>query len=225
MTDCPRDRAPRNPPAHRSPSWLGTRELNRTLNTGHCAAILAAPTSPTPTPSRAPSQSPSPAADPHALTVANVTSSIHDNENFIFNDKFDNMKVSISGGVISVSVKPTLFDETDTFKTGAANALVVAEATLNWYPAATQVHVVVQSDFIDLNGNTTTEDATVIDLTKAKAAKLNYSGLRDRMEAGEWWIMYYNSDGYYVHRAVWKQVSSSAQGLLFTNCLSESPYC
>ncbi len=183
--------------------------------------------SPAPTPSRAtsPSATPSPAADPHALTVSNVINSIHDNQNFIFNDKFDNMKVTITGGVISLSVKPTLFDETDTFKTGAADALVLAEATLNWYPAATQVHVVVQADFTDLNGQTTTEDATVIDLTKTTAAKLNYAGLRDRMESGEWWIMYFDANGYYVHPAVWKHVSSSDQGLLAGNCLSESPYC
>lgn len=124
-----------------------------------------------------------------------------------------------------MTVKPSLYDETDTFKTGAADALVVAEATLKWYPAATQVHVVVQADFTDLNGQSTTQDATVIDLTKTSAAKLNYGGLRDRMESGEWWIFYYDADGYYVHPAVWKHVSSSDQGQLISNCFSESQYC
>lgn len=192
------------------------------------AQISTAPisTAPKASPSIAPSAVPSPAADVHALTVANVTNSIHDNQNFIFNDKFDNMTVAINGGAITVTVKPsTLWDETDTFKTGAADALVVAEATLNWYPASTRVHVVVQSDFTDINGNTTTEDATVIDLTKTTAAKLNYSGLRDRMESGEWWIMYYDSDGYYVHPAIWKHVSSSDQGQLLGSCFGESAYC
>ena len=182
---------------------------------------------PTPTPSHAPSPSPSPTppADPHALTVGNVIKSINDNKNFIFNDKFDNMKVTITNGLISVTVKPTLWDETDTFKTGAANGLVVAEATLRWYPAATQVHVVVQSDFTDALGATTTEDATIVDITKATDATLTYSGLRDRMESGEWWLMYYNANGYYVHPAVWKHVSSSDQGHLAGNCFGESPYC
>ena len=165
-------------------------------------------------------------ADPHALTVTNVTKSINDNESFIFNDNFDNMKVSISGGVINVTVKPSsLADETDTFKTGAADGLVVAEATLNWYPLATEVHMSVQADFTDINGNTTTEDAAVIDVTKATAAKFNFGGLRDRMGSGDWWIFYYDADGYYVHPAVWKHVSSSDRGELLDNCYSLAPYC
>ena len=125
-----------------------------------------------------------------------------------------------------MTVKPsTLIDETDTFKTGSADALVVAEATLNWYPAATEVHVAVQADFTDINGNTTTEDATVIDVTKTTASKFNYGGLRDRMESGEWWIFYYDADGYYVHPAVWKHVSSSDQGQLLGSCYNLAPYC
>jgi hypothetical protein len=155
-----------------------------------------------------------------------VTQSINDNRSFIFNDKFDNMKVAISGGVITVTVKPnSLFNEQDTFRTGAADAIVVAKATLGWYPAATRVHVVVQADFTDTLGATTTEDATIIDITKATGSTLTYSGLRDRMESGDWWLMYYDADGYYVHPAVWKNLSSSDEGSLILSCNAESPYC
>src|SRR2546423_760556 len=112
-----------------------------------------------PSPLQSPVASPTPAADPHTLTVANVTKSIHDNQNFVLNANFDNMKVTISGGVITVTARPTsLYDEQDTFRTGAADGLVVAKATLGWYPSATQVHVVVQTEFTDIYGNTTTED-------------------------------------------------------------------
>ena len=154
-----------------------------------------------------------------------MTQSIKDNQNFIFNDKFDNMTVTITKGLITVTVKPSLFDETDTFKTGAADALVVAEATLSWYPAATKVHVVVLADFTDTLGKTTTKAATIIDITKATGATFTYSGLRDRMESGDWWLMYYNADGYYIHPAVWKNVSSSDQGSLLFYCNSEPGYC
>jgi hypothetical protein len=151
---------------------------------------------------------------------------MHDNQNYIFNDNFDNMKITISKGVITIASKPnSSWDETAVFKTGAANGLVAAEATLKWYPAAIRVHVVVLVDFTDLSGNTTTEAATIIDITKTTASKLNYSGLRDRMEAGDCWLMYYDSNGYYVHPAIWKHVSSSDQGLLFTSCYAESKYC
>jgi hypothetical protein len=180
---------------------------------------------PTPSPSPLPSPTPTPPPDTHALTVANVIKSINDNTSFISNDKFDNMKVTISGGVINVTVKPTLADETDTYKTGATNALVLAEATLAWYPAATQVHVVVQADFTDAQGATTTQDATVVDITKSTGSQLTYSGIRDRMESGDWWLIYYDSDGYYVHPAVWKHLTSSLQGQLLGSCQGESPYC
>ncbi|HXC75843.1 MAG TPA: hypothetical protein VNU19_02220 [Candidatus Acidoferrum sp.] len=155
-----------------------------------------------------------------------MTKSINDNQSYIFSDNFDNMKITISKGVITIASKPnSLWDEQTTFRTGAADGLVAAEATLVWYPAATRVHVVVQTDFTDLNGNTTTEDATIIDITKATGAKLNYSGLRDRMEGGDWWIIDYDANGYYVHPAIWKTLSSSDTGLLLFNCYSESKYC
>jgi hypothetical protein len=152
--------------------------------------------------------------------------SINDNKNYVSNANFDNMKVTISGGAITVISKPnSVWDETGVFKTGAADGLVVAEATLGWYPTATEVHVFVQLDFTDLSGNTATENATIAEIDKVTAAKVSYSGLRDRMESGEWWIWYYNANGYYVHPAIWKHVSSSDQGLLLFSCYAESGYC
>ena len=154
-----------------------------------------------------------------------MTKSINDNQNFIFNTKFDAMTVAITKGLITVTVKPSFFNEQDIFRTGAADALVVAEATLSWYPAATQVQVVVLDDFTDTLGKTTTEPATIIDITKATGATFTYSGLRDRMESGDWWLMYYDADGYYIHPAVWKNLSSSDEGSLLTFCNSEPGYC
>lgn len=180
---------------------------------------------PTPSPSPLPSPTPTPPPDTHALTVANVITSINSNTNYIFSDDFTNMKVTISGGTINVVATPTTSSEQTIFRNGAADGLVVAEATLNWYPAAQLVHVVLQANFIDANGQTTTQDATIIDIDKGTAAKFNYSGLRDRMEGGEWWLMYYDANGYYVHPAVWKNISGSDAGQLFISCYSEPPYC
>jgi hypothetical protein len=45
------------------------------------------------------------------------------------------------------------------------------------------------------------------------------------MEGGEWWIMYFNGNGYYVHPAIWKNVSSSDQGLLPFSCYNVSGLC
>jgi len=163
--------------------------------------------------------------DPHALTVANVTKSLKDNQSFDFLANLDNLKVVITGGKIAISFKPSaVFDEADTFKKESGTTLVAAKAIWGWYPAATEIVVDEHGDFTDTVGNTTDEVAASTDYSAATGATLNMGGLVTRAET-EPWIMYYDADGYYVHPAIWKNVSNSDRRQLLDYCSNEAPYC
>ena len=177
-------------------------------------APTAAPTA-TPIPTATPTPAPAtPAPDPRALTVANLTKSINDNSNAVAPlSDFTDMKITISGGDITVTAHKQWFDEQDAWKTGAWDTWVVSKAILNSYPGATGVTVVMLVDVTDVNGQSSVDNGVTATVSATTAKAYDYGGLQNRIANCEG-NMYAASDSYNIAPYIWSKLSSSQQGCM-----------
>ena len=166
----------------------------------------SAPSTARPTPTPSPTASPPPSPNPHALTVANVTKSLRDNQNYMWPyTTFDDLKVTIepSGKVVDVEANPSLVLSDATFlQSAGADALVAARAILGWYPTVQRVHVALDKDFIDRYGTTTTKVSARLVITLATAKKFNYVGMNNIDPT----IVFCDAESYWVYTTVWDGV-------------------
>ena len=214
----PRTPSPKPSPTP-SPTPAPTAEATPIPST-MVAPTSAAPPTPSPatpapvaTPKSSPTSAPKAPADPHALTVANVTQSISDNENFWPRHDFSAMTITIaSDGSVTVTITPTtLQNEEDTFNIAAYDAIIVYKSIFGWYGTATSVKVDLRTDFIDAYGKTTTEDAVWLTASAATAAQFQYDGLIQRTVQNTY-IIYDDVDSYYIHPAIWKNLDANSRG-------------
>jgi hypothetical protein len=163
-------------------------------------------------------QTPKPAAapaanDPHALTASNVKASILNNQEQGAN--FDNLNVSIQQGTIAVVVaKPnTVIDEQDTITKDAEDTLSVVKSVKGWYPTLTAIHVQVDGDFTDAQGNSSTESAAWIEMSSDTLNGINPDGLWSRAFDTPS-IVFTDGDAYDIHPAIFKNIKSADQNAL-----------
>jgi hypothetical protein len=199
------------------------------------AVSAVTPNQPTSTPSISPTSSPSiaahtavptarptaaPTSDPHALTGANVTKSILNNENDpnIPNTDFTGLKVQIeAGGQVVVTADPTnVLDEQNFITTAALDSLEVIQSVKGWYPGITIIHMQLESAFTDQYGHTTTEDGTWLEFTSATFDMINPSGLSANTFSQPT-DLYAIADAYFIHPAVWKNINQQHRGQLVTS--------
>jgi hypothetical protein len=186
--------------------------------------VTSAPTA-TPVPTRTPSAtssttaspsvgpSPSPTANPRALTVANVTQSLQDNRHLMVSANLQNLKVTIEPGdqIVDVEVHPTsVWNEVWFLKTAGANALVASKAILGWYPTVLRIQVTLDADFTDTFGKSSTEPGVWIIFTKETAQKFDYAGMA-KLDSD---AIFCDADRYWVHPAIWKNISISDRGCM-----------
>ncbi len=171
------------------------------------------------TPSAAPAvptgaTSPGPSLNPHALTVANVTQSIHDNEGLVPSvyANFDQLQVSIpQPAEVDISVKPSLLPgENFILDYAGADALVDAKAIFGWYPTVRLVRTDVMADYQDNYGHTSTLVAAEVDITSATAQKFDYAGMA-QMDPTQ---VICDSDHYFIHPGDWNSIKASDRGCL-----------
>jgi hypothetical protein len=155
-----------------------------------------------------------PPAGPHVLTESNVAKSLNDNSNFEILTNLDNLKITIFGGQITIDVKPnSVWDDSHMMKIGADDTIVASKAIWGWYSDAEQITVNVHTDFTDQLGNTKDDIAVQTQVTKDTAAKFNYAGLKDLVLVTPS-TMYCDSDHYYIHPAVWKNLGGNDRGCM-----------
>ena len=159
-----------------------------------------------------------PAGDPHALTVSNLTASIQANGES--NSNFDNLKVSLQGTTVVVVAKPSSsLDEQYTITQEAEDTLSVIKAIKGWYTTVTAIHVQLDGDFTDAQGNTKSEPAAWIEMTDSTLNGINPDGLTTRaFETPS--IVFSDGDAYYIHPAIWKNIKSADQDTLNGNSSS-----
>jgi hypothetical protein len=186
--------------------------------------VTSAPTAtpvPTPTPGATSSvtaspsvaPSPSPTVNPRALTVANVTQSLQDNRHLMVSASLQNLKVTIEPGdqIVDVEVHPTsVWNEVWFLKTAGANALVASKAILGWYPTVLRIQVTLDADFTDTFGKSSTEPGVWLIFTKETAQKFDYAGMA-KMDSD---AIFCDADRYWVHPAIWKNISISDRGCM-----------
>jgi len=161
---------------------------------------------------------PSPLVDEHALTVANVTKSLQDNDSFLAPRSFDAPRVQIGEGDIDgevyITITPSLLNETDALTKGSVAALKATKALFDWYPGLTVIDVGVVADVTNQYGNQYKDQVASITISNLTARKFDYSGLADRVLADNK-LLFCVADGYSITNVVWTKIKDRG-------CLSSS---
>lgn len=161
------------------------------------------------------------AGDPHAVTPANISASLRNNE--VTNANFDHLQVTVPGaGQVVIVCKPgSLLDEQYTITVEAENALSAVKAIKGWYSVSV-IHMQLDSDFTDSNGNTKTEPAAWIELTNTDFSPLNADGLATpAFEQPS--RVFAKGSAYYIHPAVFNKIKSVDQNALNDQYQSGTP--
>jgi hypothetical protein len=181
------------------------------------AAATASPTLPSVTPSilSSPSVTPSPGPtiNPHDLTVANVTQSLHDNAGLeTVYQNFDALAVTLKGDTeVDISVKPAfVMSEVNDLDFAGGDALIASKAIFGWYPTVLSIQVTVMADYQDAYGNVTTLPNVTVGISIATAAQFNYAGMA-QMDPIQ---VICDADTWYVHPGDWNTLSTSDRGCL-----------
>jgi hypothetical protein len=160
--------------------------------------------------------SPAPAAtsaDPHALTVANVTRSLHDNAGFMPLTTLDNLRITIpsSSDEVYVEARPNLVLDEYTFLLQAgSDALVAGKAIFGWYPSVLSVSVTLDGTFTDAAGNSIVEPGVSVTLGSETVAAWS-TGTVVAPDAGT--VLCY-ADSYAINPIVWDVLSPGDRGCL-----------
>jgi hypothetical protein len=215
--------APASHPTESLANLPSTETPTATDTSAPVASATPVPTvlPPTVAPTLVPTPVPTPPPpDPHQLTVANVTMSIHNNEHDIDPfSKFDRLTVRFNGGEVDISAKPALVaNESDLFKTHAWNTYVASKAILGWYPAAEKIRVSSLTGVTDRYGRSSTDEAIWTEISSGTAARFDYGGLQGRLASSEA-NMYCVADGYSVAPYIWSKLSSSDRGCMVSPTL------
>jgi hypothetical protein len=159
------------------------------------------------------------ATNPHALTVANVTRSLHDNMREA-PTTIDQSKITVNVDNDKVNITTTAgaMSATDVFKQDSFLTYDAVRAILGCYPDVYWVHVEIDGSFtpdinpIGLSDTTpTTGPAAWIEVSSYAAYDFDYDRLLDRV-LDDPSTMYYLADHYYIHDAIWKKLSSRQRG-------------
>jgi len=181
----------------------------------------ASPSVPSATPSIEASPSvtplPSPTANPHDLTVANITQSLQDNsglEPSIYQD-FEDLQVTISYGQdeVDITVLPVTVDmesEVERLEQAGGDALIASRAIFGWYPSVLLVRVSVLMTSTDASGNVVTFPAVEVGISSTTAAAFNYTKLA-QVDASQVLCV---ADSYAINGGGWNTLSTSDRGCL-----------
>ncbi|MHB8719664.1 MAG: hypothetical protein ACYDAC_12370 [Candidatus Dormibacteria bacterium] len=132
------------------------------------------------------------------------------------NGNLDDVTVTVSGTQVVVVDKlgsNAVLDEQGLITAEAENTLSVVKAINSGFKGVTLIHVQLDSDFTDSNGNTIKEPAAWIEMTNATFNPINADGLQ-LSTFSQPADLYAKADAYYIHPAVWKNISSDHRGSL-----------
>jgi hypothetical protein len=134
--------------------------------------------------------------------------------NQLENSNFDGLKVTIpAAGQVVIVAKPQASDEQYLITVEAEDALTAVKAIEGWYKTVTVIHVQVDTDFTDANGNSTSDRGAWIEYSAATFAPINADGLTllafERPSRA-----FALADAYYINRAVWNNIKTEDQTAL-----------
>ncbi len=177
------------------------------------AAVLTGALGSGAVPSTATPADASSSSDPHALTVANVTRSLHDNAGFMPLANFDNLRVTLSasGNDVDLDARPNLvLDEHSFLLQAGSDALVAAKAIIGWYPTVLQIDVTLEGAFAGAAGGSSVRPG--VSLTLSNATVLGWSsGAVAEPDPGT--VLCY-ADAYAIDPAIWNVLNADERGCL-----------
>jgi hypothetical protein len=149
----------------------------------------------------------------YTLTGANVRQAILANEEG--NGDFGSFQVSIQGGtqVVFVDKITNFIDEQGLITAEAEDTLSVIKAIKSGFKGVTLIHVQMDTDFTDSNGNTSTEPAAWIEMTSDTFAPINADGLQLPIFSQPA-NLFAKADAYDIHPGIWKNISTDHRGTL-----------
>lgn len=149
----------------------------------------------------------------NALTVANVTQSLHENAGFAPLTSLDNLRITIptSADEVDIEARPNLVLDEHTFLLQAgSDALVAAKAIFGWYPSVLSVSVTLDGTFTDAAGNSIVEPGVSVTLGRDTVAAWS-AGTVVAPDAST--VLCY-ADSYAINPIVWDVLSPSDRGCL-----------
>jgi hypothetical protein len=151
--------------------------------------------------------------DPHALTVANVTRSLHDNAGFMPLTTLDNLRVTIpsSADEVDIEARPNLVLDEHTFLLQAgSDALEAAKAIFGWYPSVQRISVTLDGTFTDAASNSTVQPGVSVTLGSDTVGAWS-AGTVAAPDAST--VLCY-ADSYAINPIVWDVLSPIDRGCL-----------
>jgi hypothetical protein len=143
----------------------------------------------------------------YTLTGANVRQAILANEEQ--NGNFESFAVSIQAGtqVVFVDKITNFIDEQGLVTAEAEDTLSVIKAIKSGFKGVTLIHVQMDTDFLDSNGNTASEPAAWIEMTSDTFGPINADGLQLPIFSQPE-NLFAKADAYYIHPGIWKNIST-----------------
>ncbi len=149
----------------------------------------------------------------YALTIANVTRSLHDNAGFMPLTTLDNLRVTIASSAdeVDIEARPNLVLDERTFLLQAgSDALVAAKAIFGSYPSVQRITVTLDGTFTDAAGNSIVEPGASVTLGSDTVAAW-FAGTVVAPDAST--VLCY-ADSYAINPIVWDVLSPSDRGCL-----------
>jgi hypothetical protein len=156
--------------------------------------------SPSPTPSLSPSPTPSPTPEEA------IAQSIRDNRSFMSRASTDKMTVELTPvGLVTITIEPTLANETDALTVAGQTALVANRAIWTTYPDVQQIRVELLNEVTDANGAKSVVPVTFLQFNRATATPFQYDGLKQQATSDNKY-MYCLADEYSIAPFIYAEV-------------------